>query len=104
MRVHTTLDHLDRMIIAAMDAARRSGPAKRAHVYEVIDTLINRNMHSSEGDVLHQTRLRDHLAFLQNQMELAYERPTAAEYASYEELQAKAVAGEASLQRVMALR
>ncbi len=102
MRVHTTLDQLDRTVIAAMGAAPRLAPAKRAQVYQVIDMLINRNMHSSEGDLLHESRLRDHLAFLQNQMELAYEKPTAAEYATYEDLQSEVVAGEARLRSLIA--
>lgn len=101
MRVHTTLDQLDKTVIAAVDAAPRLAPSKRRQLNEVIDTLIQRNMHSSEGDLLHATKLRDHLAFLANQMELAYERPSAAEYATFDELQSQAAAGEADLRNLM---
>jgi photosystem II stability/assembly factor-like uncharacterized protein len=41
---------------------------------------------SSEGDVLHGTRLRDHLAYLGAEIDLSYDRPTAAQEAVFKQL------------------
>jgi len=55
---------------------------------------------SSEGDLLWGTRLRDQLAFLMNSLDLAYEAPTPADYAAYDELHGLAAA---DLERLNAL-
>ncbi|HEY8296910.1 MAG TPA: hypothetical protein VIG32_02680 [Candidatus Baltobacteraceae bacterium] len=101
-RVHGTLDSLNKAIDAAMAARSRMTPAKRAQVNREIANLAQLNLHSTEGDVLLETKLRDQIAFLANDLELAYEKPTAAEYASYEDLRAQAATGEARLRTLMA--
>ena len=58
------------------------------------------DVHSSEADVVHPTKIREQLAFLMNSLEGAYARPTAAEYAAAKDLEALATAGEASLQNL----
>jgi hypothetical protein len=100
-RVHATLDTLNRTINAARAGEKKLPPAKRAELERVIADLVQFNIHSTEGDVLHETKLRAHLAFLFNELETAYERPTPAEYASYDELKAQADAGVAKLQSLM---
>jgi photosystem II stability/assembly factor-like uncharacterized protein len=102
MRVHATLDGLNRAVANAMAAASRLSPAKRAQLGAAIGDLVQLNIHSSEGDLLHESKLRDHLAFFANELENAYEKPTAAEYATYDDLQAEATAGEARLQNILA--
>jgi photosystem II stability/assembly factor-like uncharacterized protein len=102
MRVRDTLDKLDRTIDGALAARARLSAAKRAQLDVAIDSLAQFDVHSSEGDILHETKLRDHLGFLAAQLELAYEKPTVAEYASYNDLQAEDAAGEAQLASIMA--
>jgi len=59
--------------------------------------LVQFQVHSSEGDLLHELKLRDHLAFLMNELDLAYQAPTAAEYATYDELRPQAAAASVRL-------
>ena len=93
-----SIDRLDRAIAAAMDASAKLPPAKRAAAN---DARLRRwcmlDIHSSEADVMHDTKIREQLAFLLNSLEGAYARPTAAEYATYKDLDALATAGEARL-------
>ncbi len=100
-RVHETLDDLDTAVDAAMGVAAAASGQRRARLQRVIDDLVQLDIHSSEGDVLHETKLREHLAFLANSLELAYEKPTVAEYAAFDELHARALAGEARLRKLM---
>ncbi|HEY5425749.1 MAG TPA: hypothetical protein VIJ77_04290, partial [Candidatus Tumulicola sp.] len=97
MQIHATIDTLDKAVIAAMAARDRLPRAKRAAIDRAIADLILMNVHSSEADVLYETKLREQLGFLANELESAYERPTKAEYAAYDELKAETVAGEARL-------
>jgi photosystem II stability/assembly factor-like uncharacterized protein len=104
LRVHAALDKLNTSINAAIAVAKVLPPRKRSQVDRAITDLVMLDSHSSEGDVLHETKLRAHLGFLANELELAYEKPTAAEYATFDELEAQAVAGEARLQSLTAAR
>jgi hypothetical protein len=101
-RVHDTLDSLNKTIDAAMASRAHLSPAKRAQLDRAIADVVQLNIHSTEGDVLVETKLRDHLAFLANELELAYEKPTAAEYATYADLQKQAAAGETRLRTLTA--
>jgi photosystem II stability/assembly factor-like uncharacterized protein len=101
MQVHATLDQLNTRINEALRAARPMAPAKRAALRDTLAGLVNLDIHSSEGDVLHETKLREHLAFLANELETAYERPTAAEEAAFADLRAQALAGEARLEAAL---
>jgi len=97
MRVHQSLDELDTTLNAALAAAPKLPPAKRVQLEAAIGELVQFDIHSSEGDLMHESRLRSHLAFLANELETAYEKPTAAEYAAYDEFKAQADAGVAQL-------
>src|SRR5581483_2090404 len=96
-QILATIDRLDRTISAAMTAASKMAPAQRTQIDAAIAELVQLDIHSSEADVLHPTKIREQLAFLMNSLEGAYTRPTAAEYATYSDLKALADAGEAKL-------
>jgi photosystem II stability/assembly factor-like uncharacterized protein len=98
MQVLDTMDGLDRAIAAAMTASRKLPPSASANVNSEVADLIQLDIHSSEGDVLHETKIREQLGFLMNSLEGAYARPTAAEYSAYTDLKALASAGETRLQ------
>ncbi|MGC1380119.1 MAG: hypothetical protein WA814_03735 [Candidatus Baltobacteraceae bacterium] len=93
-----TIDRLDRSIATAMAARSRLPTAQRAQVDAEIANLALLDARSSEYDVLHETKVREQLAFLMNSLENAFARPTPAEYATYKDLKALADAGEARLQ------
>ena len=97
-QISGTLDSLNRAINAAMAARSRVTPQKRAQIDALIAKLAQFQVHSDEGDLLHQTELRDHLAFLMNELDLAYQPPTAAEQSTYEDLKAQAATAIAQLQ------
>lgn len=100
-RIHAALDPLDRKVNEALVLRSRVGPnaALDAAIGEVVQLKIN----SSEGGLLYETKLRDRLAYLAADVEMAYERPTAAQYAVFDELEAQANAAEAKLANAMAL-
>jgi photosystem II stability/assembly factor-like uncharacterized protein len=100
MQIHATIDGLDKAIVAAMGARAHVSAEKRAAIDREIAMLVQLNNHSSEADVSYETKLREQLGFLANELEDSYQRPTAAEYATYDELQAEAVAGEARLSTI----
>jgi hypothetical protein len=95
MQVLNTIDRLDRAIASAMDAKLDS--AQRAQVQDEIASLVMLDVHSSEADVVHPTKIREQLGFLLNSLEGAYGRPTAAEYSAARDLQALASTGETRL-------
>jgi len=97
MQLLGTIDHLDRAIATAMSGEAKLPAAKRVQVAATIDGLAQLDIHSSEADVLHPTKIREQLAFLLNSLEGAYARPTAAEYATYNDLKTLAESGEAAL-------
>jgi hypothetical protein len=99
--IAVTLDGFDRVVNAALAARATASPAKRAQIDAALESLVQLDISSSEGDVLKETKLRDHIAFLAGEIELAYEKPTAAQYQVYDELKADAAAGEARLQSVL---
>lgn len=101
MKVHATLDKLDTTLNAAIAAANNLSPDKRLPLDRAVTGLVSRKVHSSEGDVLYETKLREHLAFLANELETAYERPTAAEYATFDQYAAEAGTGQARLQQLL---
>ncbi|MDQ2872892.1 MAG: glycosyl hydrolase [Candidatus Eremiobacteraeota bacterium] len=101
MRVHATLESLNRTIAQAMTTRNRLPAAKRTQLDRAIADDVQLNIHSTEGDVLYETKLRDHIAFFANELELAYEKPTAAEYATYADLQSKATAAESRLKTLV---
>jgi photosystem II stability/assembly factor-like uncharacterized protein len=92
----SAMDRLDRAIAAAM-STRGLSSVQRSQVDDEIGQLVLLDVHSSEADVLHPTKIREQLAFLMNSLEGAYARPTAAEYAAAKDLEALATAGETRL-------
>ncbi len=106
LRIHEALDSLDRTLnqaIAVRDSlvsAGGGGAAVDALTGEIGD-LVQLDLHSSEGSLLHETKLRSHLAYLAADIDLAYAEPTAAQKAVYEELRQEAQVGEAKLESAM---
>ncbi|MBV8434764.1 MAG: glycosyl hydrolase [Candidatus Eremiobacteraeota bacterium] len=92
-----TMDRLDRAIFAATSARNRLPAAKRAEIDRVSAEMVNLNVHSSEADLMIETKIREQLAFFMNSLENAYARPTAAQYALYDQLKSEADAGIARL-------
>jgi hypothetical protein len=97
MQIRGSIDSLDRAIVAAMDGRRRMSATQVAAFNSAIADLVLLDVHSSEADLLHETKVREQLGFLLNSLEGAYQRPTPAEYAAYKDLAALAEAGEARL-------
>jgi hypothetical protein len=101
MQIRNSIDTLDRSIVAAMNARKKMNAAQAATANREIADLVFLDIHSSEADVMHPTKVREQLGFLLNSLEGAYQRPTLAEYATYKDLAALAEAGEARLKGVM---
>ncbi|HEV3153969.1 MAG TPA: hypothetical protein VGZ02_09215 [Candidatus Baltobacteraceae bacterium] len=97
LQIHSTLDALNGAIDAALANRPRLSPARRTQLDRLVLSLVPMGIQSSEGDSLNEVRLRDHLAFLMNELDMAYAAPTAAEYATYEQLRPQAQAAIAAL-------
>ena len=115
LELHQTIDTLDRKLNAAIatrqrlvhavavhkvDAAR-AAPALAA-LHEAIDDLVQLNVRSSEGDVLHEMHLRSLLAYQQANVGLDYGAPDAAMVDACHRLEAQAQSGEGRLQAATA--
>ncbi|MBV8669060.1 MAG: glycosyl hydrolase [Candidatus Eremiobacteraeota bacterium] len=111
LQIHTTLDTLDQTINAALDArtklnvametGRLTTPKARTSLTTLDDEigeLVQLNIHSSEGQLLHEAKLRSHLAYLSADIDLAFVRPTTAQYAVFDELDKQAKSGEQQLE------
>ena len=98
-QIHATLDDLDRALNDAIDARNRLAAERKpvTALNEAIDAAVQMQSHSSEGLLLHEAKLRDHLAYLAAELGLAYAKPTAAEYAVFAELKSQAAQREAAL-------
>jgi photosystem II stability/assembly factor-like uncharacterized protein len=101
MQLRSSIDTLDRSIVAAMTVRKKMNAAQAAAIDSEIADLVLLDIHSSEADVLHPTKVREQLGFLLNSLEGAYQRPTVAEYATYKDLAALAEAGEARLKELI---
>ncbi|MGH8181561.1 MAG: WD40/YVTN/BNR-like repeat-containing protein, partial [Steroidobacteraceae bacterium] len=115
MQIHTTLDTLDKALNQAIAirqkldgaVADHKVTADKAHAaLAALDQAINGNvqldLHASEGPLLHETKLRSHLAYLAADIDLAYEMPTAAEHQVFEDLSHQAQTGEQQLNAAIA--
>ena len=69
----------------------------------VIDSEVQMKIRSSEGDTMQEVKLHGHLAYLAADVEVAYARPTAAQYAVFRELDQQTKAAEQKLQAAVAL-
>lgn len=101
IKIRATIDGMDKAIAAAMAARSKMTPARRTAVDRAIANLVMLKVHSSEADVLYEVKLREELAFLGNEIETAYDRPTAAEYATYDDIQSDVTTGLAQLQAAL---
>jgi photosystem II stability/assembly factor-like uncharacterized protein len=116
LRIHDALDALDRTLNAAIDVRDRldravtanhvSNDGKARDVIAALDgtigNLVQLQILSSEGTLLHEAKLRSYLAYLAADIDLAYDQPTAAQYAVFKQLDAAAQAGEQKLQAAIA--
>ena len=101
-KIHDSIDQLDRAIDAAMNARAGLPAARRAQVNAEIAELVMLRMNSSEADVLYADKIRAQLGFLLNSLENAYQKPTAAEYATFDDLRKIATMGEDRLKALTA--
>ncbi|MFY9720282.1 MAG: hypothetical protein WAK16_11650, partial [Candidatus Cybelea sp.] len=99
-RIHATLDALDRKVNEAL--ALRSRGGSNAALDAAINDAVQLDIKASEGTLLHEAKLRSRLAYLASDVDYAYDRPTAAQYAVFDELQTLATAAEAKLTSAMA--
>ena len=110
LELHHTVDVLDRAINTAIKMRQRLAQAVAAHKVKAsaaapvlagldraIDTVVYRDVRSSEGDVMHEMLLRSRLAYLQSDIGLDYEPPGPAQVAAVSQLQNEAQQGEARL-------
>jgi len=101
LRIHADLDALDQALnlaIAARDSLSAAGGSGRAaRLDSVINGLVALDIKSSEGSLLHETKLRSHLAYLAADLDLTYGAPTPAETAVFAALDREARTGEARL-------
>jgi photosystem II stability/assembly factor-like uncharacterized protein/chorismate mutase len=111
LELHRTVSTLDRTINAAIRARQRLGQAVAAHkvaasradpaitaLDRAIEAVVYRHVRSSEGDVMHEMRLRSRLAYLQSDIGLDYEPPDPAMVAAVSQLEKQARHGEAALE------
>ncbi|HZZ00602.1 MAG TPA: hypothetical protein VFE36_13625 [Candidatus Baltobacteraceae bacterium] len=106
-KIMAQIDELDRTINAALTAREklaRNGGSKAilASLDEQIANLVQFKQKSSEGALLYETKLRDHLAYLNADVDLAYDKPTQAQYDVWNEMQAIAKPAIAKLQSTTA--
>jgi photosystem II stability/assembly factor-like uncharacterized protein len=114
-RIHATLDTLDKTINQAidvraeLDAAVKANRLTRAQAENAltgldraIDEVVGMNIHSSEGDLLHETKLHSTLAYLAADVGQSYTRPTPAVEAVLDSLDQQAKTAEQTLEKAMA--
>ncbi|MGH8273850.1 MAG: WD40/YVTN/BNR-like repeat-containing protein [Gammaproteobacteria bacterium] len=107
MKIHKRLNAFDKALnraIAVRDKLEAAHPAKSSQAAKALSalnaaiaSLVQLKIHSSEGDLLHETKLRSHLAYLQTDVGMAYARPTTAQRAVFKHLADKTQAGEKKL-------
>ena len=115
LALHETVDALDRQINAAIRVRQRLARAVATHelaadtaapaldaLDKAVDSVVQRKVRSSEGDVMNEMRLRSFLAYLQSDIGLDYGPPNAAQSAACERLESEARSGEARLQAAAA--
>lgn len=88
--IRNTLDRLDSAINAALDARPRMTVEQRVQVDAIVNRMVQFKNDSSEADSLFGVGVRDYLAFLMNELDGAYQAPTAAEYSAYAQLRLRA--------------
>jgi photosystem II stability/assembly factor-like uncharacterized protein len=99
LQIHADLDALNKDInealsardklqkaVATKTAADAQAAPMLATLNRDIDSFAAMAMKASEGSLLHETKLRDHLAYLAADIDLSYDRPTGAHYEVFKEL------------------
>ena len=106
LKIHADLDSLNKKLneaIALRDKLASSGQqSAAADLDSVIGDLVQLQIHSSEGTLLHEAKLRSHLAYLAADTDLSYARPTSAEYSVFQHLDQEEKAGEQKLDAAIA--
>lgn len=64
--------------------------------------MVELRIQSSEGTLLHEAKLRSRLAYLANDIGLAYTSPNTAQYSVFDYLNKKAESGEQQLEAAIA--
>ncbi len=106
LQIHATLDSLDTALnraIAVRDSLATAGrdSTALAPLTGAIDSLVQLQITSSEGDLSFEPKLRTHLGLLAGEIGMAYAAPNAAQAAVYEAMAQEAQAGEANLRRAI---
>jgi hypothetical protein len=115
MQIHGALDTLDKTLNRAIATRQKLAAALARHrvreaeahdaltaLDRAIGSYVQLDLHASEGPLLHETKLRSHLAYLAADIDLAYERPTAAEHQVFNDLNREAQSGEQQLKDAIA--
>lgn len=115
MQIHDDLNWLDTALNQAISARNRlrkmlTGTSHmNAKAAEALATLnqkmandIQMDIHSSEGDALHQVHLRGYLSYLASDVEWPYARPTVAEYHVFQYLDQQTSAAVQQLRAAIA--
>jgi photosystem II stability/assembly factor-like uncharacterized protein len=106
-QIHGTLDSLDVALnraITVRDSLAKAGrdSTTLAPLTGAIDSLVQLAIHSSEGDLTFEPKLRTHLGLLAGEVDMAYAAPDTAQVAVYRKMTQEAQAGEARLRAAMA--
>ncbi len=106
LKIHGDLDSLNKKLNQALalrdKLASSDQQSAAANLDRIIGDLVQMQIRSSEGDLLHEAKLRSHLAYLAGDIDLAYARPTQAEYEVFQQLDQQEKAGEQQLDAAMA--
>ncbi|MFZ3263509.1 MAG: hypothetical protein WA172_05880 [Terriglobales bacterium] len=111
LKIHSDLDTLDNDINRALAARDKlltaissrsvtdtNATGALTALNRDIDSVAQMAMKSSEGSLLYETKLRDHLAYLAADIDVAYDRPTESQEAVFRQLDQQAKEGEQKLQ------
>ena len=115
LELHHAIDVLDSTINTAIKIRGRLARAVAAHqlqtsaaapalsaLDQAIAAVVYPHVRSSEGDVMHEMRLRSRLAYLQSDIGLDYQAPDPAIVAAVSQLEKEAQQGEARLKAATA--
>jgi len=115
LKIHDALDGLDKTINQAIAVRDKLQTAVRQHhmteaqsgkaiedLNREIGNLVQLNIQSSEGSLLHETKLRSYLAYLAADIDLAYKKPTPAQYAVFQHLNQERRTGTQKLEAAIA--
>lgn len=112
LKIQATLTELDQRLNEAIASRAKLEEAKAAHhvseekaesslktLNEAIDSVEQTKIASTEGDLVHPVKLRGFLAYLAEDVNWAYARPTPAQYAVFQRLKEEAAAGGQKLEK-----